>query len=125
MRHHAQHVAAFAADAGNIIERSVGISRRCNLAISSAIAEHDAVFLIQSRQRLLVAKVIAFHLPMGMRSTSRCAQALVNAVLVLSTRTCTNLQIYFSPALRMSAPGSRPASQRIWKPLQMPSTRPP
>ncbi len=27
-----------------------------------------------------------------------------------------------SPALRVSAPGSRCASQRIWKPLQMPST---
>ena len=27
--------------------------------------------------------------------------------------------------LRMSAPGSRPASQRIWKPLQMPRTWPP
>ena len=26
------------------------------------------------------------------------------------------------PALRVSAPGSRCASHRIWKPLQMPST---
>src|ERR1019366_9335434 len=33
--------------------------------------------------------------------------------------------MYLSPALRISAPGSRPASVRIWKPLQMPSTSPP
>src|SRR5205823_10578096 len=37
----------------------------CNLAMSSAIAEHDAVYLIPSRQRLLVAKVIAFHVADG------------------------------------------------------------
>ena len=28
-------------------------------------------------------------------------------------------------SLSSSAPGSRPASQRTWKPLQMPSTGPP
>jgi len=33
--------------------------------------------------------------------------------------------MYFRPALRISAPGSNPASVRIWKPLQMPSTGPP
>src|SRR5260370_264215 len=31
----------------------------------------------------------------------------------------------FSRALRMRTPGRRPASQRIWKPLQTPSTSPP
>ena len=31
----------------------------------------------------------------------------------------------FSAALRISTPGRRPASHRIWKPLQMPSKRPP
>ena len=33
--------------------------------------------------------------------------------------------MYCSEALRMSAPGSRPDSVRIWKPLQMPRTSPP
>ena len=40
-------------------------------------------------------------------------------------RMYTCLQMYFSPALRMSAPGNNPASVRIWKPLQIPSTSPP
>ena len=30
-----------------------------------------------------------------------------------------------SSTLRSSAPGRRPASQRTWKPLQIPSTGPP
>ena len=39
-----------------------------------------------------------------------------------STRSGTSLVMNFRPALRVSAPGSRCASHRIWKPLQMPST---
>ncbi len=39
-----------------------------------------------------------------------------------STRSRTSRVINRSPALRVSAPGSRCASHRIWKPLQMPST---
>jgi hypothetical protein len=31
----------------------------------------------------------------------------------------------FSAALRISTPGKSPASHRIWKPLQTPSTIPP
>ena len=34
-------------------------------------------------------------------------------------------QMNFSFAFRISTPGSSPASHRIWKPLQTPSTRPP
>ena len=34
-------------------------------------------------------------------------------------------QVNFSPRLRIRAPGNSPASTRIWKPLQMPNTRPP
>jgi hypothetical protein len=30
-----------------------------------------------------------------------------------------------SPEFRIIAPGSKPASSKIWKPLQMPRTRPP
>ena len=49
----------------------------------------------------------------------------VHAVEVRSTRSRWSRQTKCRPPLRSSAPGSRPASQRIWKPLQMPSTRPP
>ena len=37
----------------------------------------------------------------------------------------TDVQRNLSPAFFCSAPGSNPASQRIWNPLQMPSTGPP
>ena len=39
-----------------------------------------------------------------------------------STLSQTSRQTKCRPALRVSAPGSRPASQSTWKPLQMPST---
>ena len=39
-----------------------------------------------------------------------------------STRRRWSLQTNVRTSLRISAPGSRCASQRIWKPLQMPST---
>ena len=43
-------------------------------------------------------------------------------VLALETSSATDLQTYLSFSLRSRAPGRRPASQRIWKPLQMPTT---
>ena len=60
-----------------------------------------------------------------MRSTSPCSQALVNGVSAVSTRRLTYRQTNLSPVLRMRPPGRRPASMRIWNPLQMPITRPP
>src|SRR3979409_1809404 len=49
----------------------------------------------------------------------------VNGVAAVWTSTSTWRQTKRRPTLGSSAPGSRPASQRIWKPLQMPSTGPP
>ena len=49
----------------------------------------------------------------------------MNGVSVSSTRTGAIVQRKLRPRLRISAPGSRPDSQRIWKPLQMPITSPP
>ena len=46
-------------------------------------------------------------------------------VWALVTSSATGLQTYFSEALRSRAPGSRPASQSTWKPLQMPATATP
>ena len=42
-----------------------------------------------------------------------------------STVSGTSRQTKDSDAFGRSTPGSRPASQRIWKPLQIPSTGPP
>ena len=41
---------------------------------------------------------------------------------MFSTRSHWSRQMNRRLALRISTPGSSPASQRIWKPLQMPST---
>ena len=41
---------------------------------------------------------------------------------MLPTVSRTSAWMNRSPAFLVSAPGSRCASQRIWKPLQMPST---
>ena len=42
-----------------------------------------------------------------------------------SATSSTWRQMNRSPSFGSSAPGSSPASQRTWKPLQMPSTGPP
>ncbi len=44
---------------------------------------------------------------------------------VRSTRKATSRQTKESDSFGRSAPGSRRASVRIWKPLQIPSTSPP
>jgi hypothetical protein len=61
----------------------------------------------------------------GIDSSSPGSQALVKIVSARSTRRSTWRQTKRSVLFGSSAPGSRPASQRIWKPLQMPRTGPP
>ncbi len=62
---------------------------------------------------------------MGMRTTSPLAYLRVKGVMAFSTLRCTSRQTYLSESFLRTAPGSRPASSRIWKPLQMPTTCPP
>ena len=62
---------------------------------------------------------------MGTRITSRSLHAEVNGMFVRSTIRFVHSHRNSSEELRISAPGRRPASQRIWNPLQMPHTRPP
>ena len=49
----------------------------------------------------------------------------MNGVSACSTRTSTSAHTNSSDAFRRSTPGSSPASQSTWKPLQIPSTGPP
>ena len=62
---------------------------------------------------------------MGMARTWLGLKRLVNLVLAFSARRRVISQMNLRLRLRSRAPGSRPASVRIWKPLQMPMTRPP
>src|ERR1019366_5560466 len=65
MGHHPQHVAAWAADAGYVFERSVGIRFRRDLALRACIAEDYAVVALQFGQGRFIAKIIAFHVSDG------------------------------------------------------------
>src|SRR5579864_794288 len=65
MRHHAQHVAAFAADAGNVLQGTVRIALASDLAFRRAVAENNALVTLQRLQSGLVAEIIAVHMPNG------------------------------------------------------------
>ena len=57
---------------------------------------------------------------MGIRSTWPFAAEREKGVSRLSTLTQVQRHTNFSPEFRSNAPGSNPASTRIWKPLQIP-----
>src|SRR5678816_362521 len=59
------------------------------------------------------------------RNVAPLVKAEVNTVSVRTTTRSTGFDTKESPALRISAPGSRCASHRIWNPLQTPTTAPP
>ncbi len=61
----------------------------------------------------------------GIDSASPTAHAPVHAVDAFTTSSPTWRQMNFNDVFGSSAPGSRPASQSTWKPLQIPSTGPP
>ena len=61
----------------------------------------------------------------GMVSDWPVSHRDVNGVPELSTRTVTSRQMNVSDPFGRSAPGSSPASVRIWNPLQIPRTSPP
>ena len=65
MRHHSQNVAAFIADAGNIIERSVRIRFSGYGSFWRCVAEDDTVLALQRLQRLRIAIIIPFHVADG------------------------------------------------------------
>jgi len=61
----------------------------------------------------------------GIDRTWPASHARVNGVSALTTSTSTWRQMKRSSVFGSRAPGSSPASQSTWKPLQMPSTGPP
>ena len=61
----------------------------------------------------------------GTESRSPGSQPRVNGGVGVLDHESTWRQTKRNPSFGSSAPGSRPASQRTWKPLQIPSTGPP
>src|SRR5215471_15525408 len=65
MRHHTEHIALRVADSGDVLDGAVGIRFGCNVTAGRRVTEDNAVLVLQFRQRLLIAEVIAFHVADG------------------------------------------------------------
>ncbi len=112
VRHQPEHPPVRREDAGDVARRAVGVVD---------VAEGDAVLALEPVERVGVGEVVAVVVgdrqPDGLAAArSRAVKALSAVATVSGTVAQTNL----SPALRISAPGSRPASISTWKPLQTP-----
>src|SRR5690606_42014240 len=59
MRHHPHDVAAPVADAGDVVERSVGVDGRSGLAVLVGVAEHDLAVRLQLREHVGIREVVA------------------------------------------------------------------
>ena len=65
MRHQAGHVAAFVADAGNVLERTIRIRRVGQVSIRIAVSPQNLVVGLELGQSFLVGKVAAFPVSDG------------------------------------------------------------
>src|SRR5256885_1222112 len=61
VRHHAENIAARAADSGNVVERSIGTGSGRDFARRGRITENDALIALQLGERGVVAEVVAVH----------------------------------------------------------------
>ena len=116
VRHQAEHVSRLVAHAGDVAHRAVAVLR---------IAQHELARRLQLLVQLLV------RVPAALAVLDRDRQLLAQLAAGGEGR-CppldaepTSRQTNSRSRFRRSTPGSRPASQRIWKPLQIPSTGPP
>ncbi len=91
-----------------------GFASRVTSPSGGRIAKDHAVLTLQRLQRGRIAEVVALHVPDGnLHHLALRSSVCVKGGSTVSVRRCTCLQMYFSPALRISAPGSSPASHRI------------
>ena len=96
------------------------------VAVGVDVPEQDLPVALELVERRVVGEVAA--LAVGDRHPQRSPRprhARVNGVSSRWAAIATSRPTNRSDRLRSSAPGTRPASARTWKPLQMPRTRPP
>src|SRR6185437_985582 len=135
MGHQAEHVAPLVAHARDVVCRAVEV-------LSGGIAQHDLAVLVHRRERWLI-RVVPTPGVLGGNAQGQmaayprvpayppvitsplAAHAQVNAVSLWTTSRSTCLKVKRRFAFGSKAPGRRCASHRTWKPLQIPSTRPP
>jgi len=60
MRHQAGHVALFIADAGDVLQRAVGIRRVGQVSVRVAVLPQNLVVGLELRERFFVGKIAAF-----------------------------------------------------------------
>ena len=60
MRHQAGHVAFFIADAGDVLQRTVGIRGVGQVAVRVAVLPQDLVVGLELHERFFVGKIAAF-----------------------------------------------------------------
>ena len=60
MRHQAGHVALFIADAGDVLQRAVGICGVGQVAVGVAVLPQDLIVSLELRERFFVGKIAAF-----------------------------------------------------------------
>ena len=116
MRHDPDHVPALVADPRDVVRRAVRVIQ---------VAQHDAVFVFQLRERRGVREVVT--LVMGDRERellTGLAAAVQGGPCRLHPHADAS-QTKRMSVLRSSAPGRRCASVRTWKPLQTPRMGPP
>ena len=94
-------------------------------ALARRVAQDDLSVRFQPRESSSSANQQPSPCLTGIVSVWSLAQREVNGVSVRSTTEPTSRQTKERDALGRRAPGRRPASVRIWKPLQIPSTSPP
>src|SRR5690348_18078299 len=65
MGHHAEHTAAFVADAGDVLQGPIRVGPRRDFTLGSAVAKDDSLLAAQGVQGGLIAEVVAIHVADG------------------------------------------------------------
>ena len=112
--HEADDVARGVGDASDVIGTAVGVD--------VDVAEHDAAFALKPFKLGGRRLEVAFTVLHGDHDFLAGAKGVGPGGVGVSIRSFCSRQMNFWWSLRIRAPGSRWASVRIWKPLQMPST---
>ena len=107
-------------DAGDVVLRAVRVAARRDVAVRVAVAQDDVGRRRRARRSCPRRGRSAGAAPGP--TVQRAGERRVGALDAAPAPTPSETR---SDALRSIAPGSSPASSSTWKPLQMPSTRPP
>ena len=114
-----------AASAEDVPVRVEDAGDGCNRAVRVLlVTQRDLAVRLQLGQQRLVGEVATLAVLDRDRQALIASQREVKGVSARSTASATSRYANASDAFGRSVPGSSPASQRIWNPLQIPRTSP-